>query len=85
MKTHFLFISCEEAYHICDKMQYDEANLWERIKLTIRLSWCNLARTYTKNNSALTKAIQSSKVGALTEIEREEFRIKLEMLIQNQS
>jgi hypothetical protein len=42
MKKSFLFISCQEAKHICDKSQYDEATGWERLKLGIRLIWCKL-------------------------------------------
>lgn len=85
MKKRFLFISCEEAYHICDKAQYGEANVWERFTLMLRLSWCKFARTYTKNNCALTKAIHASKEEVLTEVEREEFRKNLEILIHKKS
>ena len=41
MKKSILFISCEEAHNICDKSQYGEATGWERVKLGIRLCWCN--------------------------------------------
>lgn len=61
IKKSFLFISCEEAHHICDKSQYGEATLWERIKLSIRLSWCKVTRNYTRKNKALTKFIESSE------------------------
>jgi len=61
MKKKFLFITCEEAHHICDKSQYGEATLWERFKLSIRLSWCQVTRSYTKRNRTLTKVIKSSK------------------------
>ncbi|TXD82831.1 hypothetical protein ESY86_12500 [Subsaximicrobium wynnwilliamsii] len=84
MKKRFLFISCEQAYLICDKAQYGEANLWERFELMLRLSWCKFARAYTKDNCALTAAIHSSKDKLLTEIEREEFRKNLERLIHKQ-
>jgi len=85
MKSNFLFISCEEAYHICDKAQYGEANFWERFKLTLRLCWCRITRAYTKKNKSLTKAIHDSQVEALTEIEREELTRSIAPLIQKQS
>jgi len=65
MKKSFLFISCEEAYHICDKHQYGEATGWERFKLGFRISWCKISRAYTRKNTALTKTIEKSKINAL--------------------
>ena len=50
MKKRFLFISCEEAKLICDKVQYNEATNWERVKLNLRISWCSIAKSYTKKN-----------------------------------
>ncbi|MGC6429522.1 MAG: hypothetical protein ACON5F_00615 [Jejuia sp.] len=64
-KKGLLFISCEEAQHICDKAQYDEAKTWEKIKLNIRLSWCKITRAYYKRNIKLTKAMESSKAECL--------------------
>ncbi|MBC3759467.1 hypothetical protein H7U19_13690 [Hyunsoonleella sp. SJ7] len=65
MKKRFLFISCEEAQHICDKAQYDEASGWEKIKLNIRLSWCRITRAYYKRNTKLTEAVKSAKPDCL--------------------
>ena len=70
MKKSILFISCEEAHHICDKNQYGEATAWERVKLGIRLSWCRITRAYTKRNNKLTKALKESEADCLKEDER---------------
>lgn len=85
MKKSFLFITCEEAKHICDKSQYGEATLWEKIKLNIRLSWCKITRAYTKRNSVLTKTIKSSKVECLKHKEQQELRKKFENQLTNQN
>ncbi len=69
MKKSILFISCEEAHHICDKSQYGEATTWERIKLGIRLSWCKITRAYTKRNNKLTEAMHNAKVDCLKQDE----------------
>ena len=69
MKKSILFISCEEAHHICDKNQYGEATAWERLKLGIRLCWCKVTKAYTKNNSKLTDAINNSKIDCLDDTE----------------
>ncbi|WP_299225094.1 glycine dehydrogenase [uncultured Psychroserpens sp.] len=57
-----IFIPCEDANHVCDKTQYKEATLWEKIKLNIHLIYCNACRKYTKNNTKLTKLITKKPV-----------------------
>jgi len=86
MKKNFLFITCEEAKHICDKSQYGEATLWEKFKLNIRLSWCKITRAYTKRNRILTKNIKSSKVECLKHHEQQQLKekFKTELTKQNQ-
>ncbi|WP_299336024.1 glycine dehydrogenase [uncultured Psychroserpens sp.] len=56
------FIPCEEANHVCDKTQYKEASLWEKIKLNIHLIYCRACRKYTKNNTKLTKLVTKKPV-----------------------
>lgn len=60
-----MIIPCEEANHVCDKTQYKEATLWEKIKLNIHLIYCRACRKYTANNSKLTKVIKKSDVECL--------------------
>ena len=74
MKKKFLFISCEEAKHICDKAQYGEATNWERAKLNMRLMWCHITKNYSKNNRKLTKAIQETDVNCLKKYELEKLQ-----------
>ena len=85
MKKSFLFISCEEAEHICDKSQYGEATLWEKFKLFIRLSWCNITRAYSKRNGVLTKTIKSSKVECLKHHEQQELKEKFDNQLSKQN
>lgn len=66
MKKSLLFVSCEEAKHICDKAQYDEASLLDKVKFNIRVSWCRVTRAYYKRNIKLTQKIEESKVECLT-------------------
>ena len=62
-----LFLKCEEANHICDKSQYREASLIEKIKLTIHLLYCRVCRKYTKSNAKLTECIKQSELNVLEE------------------
>jgi len=71
------FISCEEAKQICDKAQYGEASLWEKIKLNVRLSWCHITRAYSSKNNKLTKLIKESKIEVLEKSKKEEMQRKL--------
>ncbi len=54
-------IQCNNANHICDKNQYMEASLLEKIKLIIHLIYCKACRQYSKKNGQLTKFIKASK------------------------
>lgn len=85
MKKSFLFISCEEAQHICDKSQYGDASVWEKIKLNIRLSWCKITRAYSKRNKTLTNTIKSSKVECLNQKEQNQLRTAFEKQLTNQN
>ncbi len=55
-----IIIPCDEANHVCDKTQYKEATLWEKVKLNIHLIYCSACRKYTKNNTKLTKLIKGN-------------------------
>lgn len=78
MKKSFLFVSCEEAQHICDKRQYGEATGWERVKLAIRLSWCRITRAYSNKNNKLTEAMQKAEVNCLKNEERDKLKEQFE-------
>ena len=54
-------LSCDEATKICDKSQYGEASLMERIKLSFHLFLCKKCGTYTKQNTVLTKCYEAHK------------------------
>ena len=60
-----MMISCDEANHVCDKTQYKEGTLLEKIKLNIHLIYCRACRKYTKNNALLTKTIKKADVVCL--------------------
>ncbi|WP_369996539.1 hypothetical protein [Winogradskyella sp.] len=78
MTKKFLFISCEEAQHICDKRQYGEATTWERITLALRLSWCRITRAYSSKNNKLTQALQKAEVDYLRHDERTQLQKRFE-------
>jgi len=52
------FINCDEATAICNKNQYKEASVLEKIKLTIHLFTCKTCGQYSKQNTTLTKVCE---------------------------
>ena len=49
-----IIINCDEATTICDKSQYGEASLFDRIRLTLHLAYCKKCKKYTKQNNLMT-------------------------------
>lgn len=78
MKKSFLFISCDEAKHICDKTQYGETTEWERLKLGIRLFWCKFTKSYSQNNNKLTEVVEKAEVNCLKSKERKKLQKEFE-------
>jgi hypothetical protein len=77
-KKNKMFISCNEANHNCDKSQYNEASLWEKIKLNIHLIYCKACRKYSKNNSKLTQVINNSELEYLKTSEKDALKKNFE-------
>lgn len=78
-----LFFSCDEANHTCDKTQYREASLWEKVKLNIHLLVCRACREYTKNNARLTKLIKGKEVKVMPTSEKENLQKAFQKELQD--
>lgn len=79
------FIPCDEANHVCDKTQYNEGTLLEKIVLNIHLAYCSACRKYTKNNTKLTKKIKESKVVCLDQKAKETMRKSFEKALKDKA
>ena len=73
----YILFKCNEANHVCDKSQYKEASLIEKIKLNIHLIYCSYCRKYSKNNAKLTKCINNSDVDCLEDVVKEDMKVNL--------
>jgi len=49
-----LKITCDQATTICDKNQYSEASIKDKIKLNIHFILCRICVKYTKQNTMLS-------------------------------
>jgi len=70
-----VFIACEEARHYCNKSQYKEASLLEKIKLNIHLLFCKVCLEYSKNNTKLTKFVKKAGFKSMDPSSKEEVKL----------
>ncbi|MGE5943557.1 MAG: hypothetical protein ACM31G_04365 [Flavobacteriales bacterium] len=79
-----IMVPCDEAHHVCDKTQYKESSLWEKIKLRIHLLYCKACRKYTKNNKKLSNTIHKAKVECLDKKCKEAMKQEFEKALKDQ-
>jgi hypothetical protein len=72
-----LNINCNQGKMLCDKRQYNEASLWEKVKLSLYLIVCSECRSYTNNNVKLTKAMKNPKVHSVSNSEKNALKERL--------
>jgi hypothetical protein len=48
-------ITCDEATTICDKNQYKEATLSQKLRLNWHFVHCKICRLYTNQNNKMTR------------------------------
>lgn len=69
-KKKSILTGCSVAGYCCDKKQYNEASLSEKIKMLLHLAFCKPCRKYASNNSKLTKLIEKSNLKSCPEDEK---------------
>lgn len=72
-----LKLPCEDAFHICDKSQYKEACLWDKLKLNLHLLYCKACRKYVVRNQKLSKLIARSNIKTVPKAQKELLKEKL--------
>lgn len=55
-------ITCDEATTICDKAQYGEASLKEKIKLNLHVLFCKICKLYSRQNNILTQVYKGKAI-----------------------
>jgi len=80
-------LTCDEATALCDKNQYNETTLWEKVKLNIHLFLCRKCGLYSKQNHIVTKCVKIHKDSklikndSLSEEEKEHIKEELKIKI----
>lgn len=75
-------INCDEATTICDKNQYGESSLYDKIRLGLHLAICRPCKKYTKQNTMMTRlfgkfATPCEESGHMPEKDKQELERKL--------
>ena len=71
-------INCEQASTICNKKQYREATLLERINLSLHLLICKACSSFSKKNSKLTVLFNKADLQLLSEQEKVKMKETIE-------
>ena len=74
----FINLDCSKAENYCDKQQYNEARLFEKIKLRVHLLFCETCQKYTSKNSRLTNLVKKASIKTCTKKEKEKFKRKIQ-------
>lgn len=76
---------CEKVNHVCDKAQYREASFLEKITLRLHIVYCKACRSYTKNNTKLTKILKRSNLKCLDKDSKESMKKTLKEAMKEHS
>ncbi len=77
------FFKCDEAVHVCDKSQYNEASFFEKLKLKMHIFICALCRGHAKRNTKLTETIKSANIKTLQPEEKQVLKTRIQQEIKN--
>jgi hypothetical protein len=72
------FLKCNEATHVCDKAQYEEAGLWEKLWMKLHHFMCRLCRQHAVRNTKLTALIKGANLKTLSPEEKERIKERLQ-------
>lgn len=71
-------LSCAEAASICEKKEYKEAGLIERLKLKLHLFFCKTCKNYYTRNQKLTELLKKGNIHTCSAREKESFKQKMQ-------
>lgn len=70
-------ISCDEAALICNKSQYHEASVSEKVKLKLHILFCSTCKTFSKKNKQLSNLFEKARLYVLSDAAKEDLKKKL--------
>lgn len=77
MSKFKVFMECTEANQCCDKAQYDEASLFEKLKIHLHILYCKPCRIYTARNRKLTALVKKANLKSCSAKEKKDWKKKI--------
>ncbi len=69
-----ILFKCSEAAHVCDKSQYHESSVFERVLMKLHQMMCRVCREHSSENTKLTKVIEKADLKTMPEDKKEDIR-----------
>lgn len=67
-------ISCDEAALICNKSQYREASLLEKLQLKLHILFCSTCSSFSKRNKQLSEMFGRTKLHVLSDSTKKQLK-----------
>lgn len=67
-------LSCAEAASVCQKAEYKEANLLEKLRLKLHLFFCRRCKDYYENNKKLSSLLKKANLSSCSSQEKAHFK-----------
>ena len=80
MKLGIVF-KCNKAAHICDKSQYAESTLAERLFMRMHQWMCSICRDHSNENSKLTETLHKADIQLYPQEKKEILRQRIQQEI----
>ena len=77
--------SCQDAARFSDKLQYEEASFWEKLRLKMHIAYCERCRKYNKKNSRITQLFKQKNYNVLDNKDLENIKQKVESHLRTDS
>jgi hypothetical protein len=71
-------LSCEQAQVICNKKQYREASIIEKVQLMVHVLVCKACFKSSRKNNQLTQMIRKADLHAFSEAEKDGMKERLQ-------
>lgn len=76
-RNSFSGLTCTEAAKICDKAEYREAGLVEKLRLQLHLFFCRTCKDYNSRNRDLSSLLNKAKIEKCSSEEKEAYKRRM--------
>lgn len=73
-----LMIDCDTSAHYCDKIQYNEASLKERLHYKMHVFICKICKSHTVLNTKLTEACNRANLVTMPQTAKDALKAKMD-------